>query len=297
MPKILADLIRSAVAGTDPEFRQKVVAEGATAGLWDLWEGLEALAQLYPQKPARTLARAAERLVEKAARRRPPLTRRCRWDERPQAPSSRFVRAVSLDPVLDWTLPDGATRTLQLVLSLAGGIGKPLQTLTCSIARQVGRTARTIRNHWIALEAAGWITRTLDRRTNIITVTVTEAARPPEVRSENPAPWPQPPQPKPLPNKPGWWKRYRQSREAVADVGRKFASGIKKPQESKNLTVPAPASILPNRNAVAASEDDLLAKRRQQMESRARIAGSERFGRPAYGSGSASRFVLAGLGA
>lgn len=77
-----------------------MVAEGATAGLWDLIDGLQALAQFYPPHAAR-MAAAAESVVRQAERRRPPLTRRRLWDERPQAPSGRFVRAVSLDPVLD----------------------------------------------------------------------------------------------------------------------------------------------------------------------------------------------------
>ena len=74
----------------------------------------------------------------------PPRTRLVRWDERPKTPCGRFVRAMNLDPVLDWSLCDGAVRCLQLVLSLAGGAGRPFVTLTSSIARQLGRTARTV---------------------------------------------------------------------------------------------------------------------------------------------------------
>lgn len=288
---MLVQRIRAAVDGVDPDFRQKVVAEGAQAGLWDLWQGLEALQALYPARPVRRQLTAAD-LVAKAERRhrRPPLTRRRRWDERPQAPSGRFVRAVSLDPVLDWTLGDGPLRTLQLVLSLAGGVGRPLVTLSCSIARAIGRTTRTVQNHWRALVDAGWIMRSFDRRTGLVTITVTEAARTPESRSENPAPWPQEPQPKAI-NAPGWWHRLKARRErearraVIAEPGAKFPAHIKTPQNLKPESVRAPAPIFANRNVVAAGGDSLLSKRVRQMASRAHHEAQERFGRPVSGIG------------
>jgi hypothetical protein len=91
------------------------------------------------------------------------------------------VWATNLDPVLDWSLCDGAVRCLQLVLSLAGGAGRPFVTLTSSIARQLGRTARTVQNYWNQL--AG--------KTGL--VTVTKAVEPPP---EKPAIWPRLPSPK-----------------------------------------------------------------------------------------------------
>jgi hypothetical protein len=99
----------------------------------------------------------------------PPRTRLVRWDERPETPSGRFVRAMNLDPVLDWSLCDGAVRCLRLILSLAGGAGRPFVTLTSSIACQLGCTARTVQNHWNQLADSGVIKRSFDRKTGLVT--------------------------------------------------------------------------------------------------------------------------------
>jgi hypothetical protein len=101
---------------------------------------------------------------------------------------------MSLDPTLDWSISDGAARTLALVVSLAGGAGRSLVTLTCSIAKQLGRTARTIQNHWNAVVDAGYITRTTDRRSGLVTITVTDLVKPPPM-PEHPKQWPRLPQP------------------------------------------------------------------------------------------------------
>src|SRR3954454_3381236 len=130
----------------------------------------------------------------------PPRTRLNRWDERPETPSGRWVGQMSLDPVVDWTLSDGAARCLQLVVSLAGGAGRSLVTLTCSIAKQLGRTPRTVQNYWKALVEAGFIERTFDRRSGFVTITVTDLVKPPPM-PEKPKPWPRLPSPK------AGWKR------------------------------------------------------------------------------------------
>jgi hypothetical protein len=147
-------------------------------------------------KPSATWSRprpaAHRRSLACGFRRAPGLAR---WEERPETPCGRFVRAMNLDPVLDWSLCDGAVRCLQLVLSLAGGAGRPFATLTSSIAKQLGRTARTVQNYWNELADSGVIKRTFDRKTGMVTVTATTAVAPPAA-PEKPAVWPRLPSPK-----------------------------------------------------------------------------------------------------
>jgi hypothetical protein len=205
--------IRAAVAGYPREYWPKIVAVGAQGGAWDVWEGLEALRDLEAPTPCGAPPQPRLRL--------PPRTRLVRWEERPETPCGRFVRAMNLDPVLDWSLCDGAVRCLQLVLSLAGGAGRPFVTLTSSIAKQLGRTARTVQNYWNQLAGSGVIKRTFDRKTGLVTVTVTKAVEPPPA-PEKPAIWPRLPSPK------GVFRRALRG-------GAKFASHIKTKVEEKRL--------------------------------------------------------------
>jgi hypothetical protein len=211
---MLIDAIRASVAGYSREFWPKIAAVGAQGGAWDLWEGLEALRNLEEPTPCGTPP-------PQGRQRLPPRTRLVRWDERPAAPCGRFVRAMNLDPVLDWSLCDGAVRCLQLVLSFAGGAGRPFVPLTSSIARQLGRTARTVQNYWNELAASGVIERTFDRRTGMVTVTVTKAVVPPPA-PEKPAVWPRLPSPKVV---------FRRALRG----GAKIAADIKAKLEEKRL--------------------------------------------------------------
>ena len=201
----LKDRIRVAVAGTAREFWPQVVATRAQAGAWELCAALTALRELQEPTPCGAPPPMRWRL--------PPRTRLARWEERPETPSGRFVQAISLDPVLDWSLTDGAVRCLQLVMSLAGGVGRAFVTLTSSIAKQLGRTARTVQNYWHELADSGLVEHSFDRRTGLVTVAVTKAAEPPPL-SEKPKPWPRLPSPK------AGWKR-------VSRGGAKFAAHIK----------------------------------------------------------------------
>jgi hypothetical protein len=204
MPTLL-DRIRAAIAGTPREFWPKTVATHAQAGAWDLIEALTALRELQEPTPCGAPPQQRWRL--------PPRTRATRWDERPALPSGRWTDRMSLDATLDWGVSDGAARTLALVVSLAGGAGRTLVTLTCSIARQLGRTARTVQNHWNALVAAGYITRATDRRSGLSTITVTDLVKPPPM-PEKPKQWPR------LPRPLAGWRR-------VAKGGAKLAAQIK----------------------------------------------------------------------
>lgn len=185
MPTLI-DRIRAAIAGTPREFWPKVVATYAQAGAWELCEALTTLRELQDPTPCGAPPQARWRL--------PPRTRSNRWEERPTLPCGRWIDRINLDPIVDWTLSDGAARTLALVVSLAGGAGRAVVTLTCSIARQLGRTTRTIQNHWNLLAAAGYITRSTDRRSGLVTIVVTDLVRPPPM-PEKPKQWPRLPNP------------------------------------------------------------------------------------------------------
>jgi hypothetical protein len=219
----LIERILTATAGTPREFWPKVIAQQAQGGAWDLFDALAALTAHETREdtptPCGTPRQARWRL--------PPRTRLDRWGERPEAPTGRWVDQVSLDPVVDWTISDGAMRCLNLVMSLAGGTGRAFITLTSSIAKQLGRTARTVQNYWIALAEAGYIERSFDRRSGLVTVTVTDLVKPPPL-PEKPKPWPR------LPNPKAGWKR-------IAREGAKFVAHIKaKASES----VPLEESVL-----------------------------------------------------
>ena len=183
----LRDRVLFVIAGKDPEFWPREIAIAARQGTFDL---IEALTELN------TVQRPAVAPAPACTVRRIPRIRQQQWDDRPETPTGRFVRPLSLDPVLDWNLSDGATRCLQLVMSLAGGAGKVFVTLTCSVARQLGRTTRTVQNYWNDLTAAGYLLRSFDRKTGLVSVTVTDAAAPVARVGDQPADnWPKPPAP------------------------------------------------------------------------------------------------------
>jgi hypothetical protein len=203
MPTLI-DRIRAAIAGTAREFWPQVVATQARAGEWDAIEALTALRELQEPPAAPPQPQTTFRL--------PPRTRLDRWDERPETPSGRFVRAMSLDPVLDWSISDGAARCLVVVMSLAGGTGRALVTLTSSIAKQIGRTARSVQNYYRELVDSGWLEHSFNRKTGLVTLTVTKAAEPPPM-PEKPKAWPRLPSPKA-----GWGRVSRGGAKLAAHI-------------------------------------------------------------------------------
>lgn len=88
-----------------------------------------------------------------------------------------FVPKMSLDAVLDGKVRDGAKTCLALLLSKAGK-AKSLITYTSSIATQLGRTARTVRNYFIELEQAGLIRRQPGKSPNTVEIIFADACRP-----------------------------------------------------------------------------------------------------------------------
>jgi DNA-binding transcriptional regulator YhcF (GntR family) len=96
--------------------------------------------------------------------------------------SDRIVLTMSLDPALDRGICGNAHKTLSLIRSLAGH-GRRLVTLTCSLARQLGRCTNTVRNHYRELEEAGYLWWQSDRRTGLATLYVREAVEAPSRRA------------------------------------------------------------------------------------------------------------------
>lgn len=145
---------------------RRVVYMGLDEGLWG-WEAVEAW--------------ETNQSVLAESRRKPKngvyLTRGRRSVPRPIRTEGMFVPKMSLDAVCSFKISDGAKACLAVLMSLAGKAAS-FVTHTVSIARRMGRTARTVRNHFIALEAAGLILRTAGSDPNSVRITITEVCRP-----------------------------------------------------------------------------------------------------------------------
>jgi hypothetical protein len=94
----------------------------------------------------------------------------------------QIVLTCSLTPFLDDTICPGAVRALALCRALAGH-RRTFQTLTCSLARQLGRCTNTVRNYRDQLVEAGYIWWTTNQRTGIATIFIRGAVEPPSRRA------------------------------------------------------------------------------------------------------------------
>lgn len=171
MTTTMPEAARAAIRGLPHDAAWKVLAAGLGAGRWG-WEVFEAHSArtLTPEPPPQRP-------------RLPAKTRLRRWDERPTVPSNRFVQKRSLDPTLDWEVNDGAFRCLDLLIALAGKAGE-VTTFTSSLAKQLGRTTRTVQNYYRALVAAGYIEHSFDRSTGRVHIRLTARCRPPAFPTE-----------------------------------------------------------------------------------------------------------------
>lgn len=91
--------------------------------------------------------------------------------------SDQFVPKLALDVVCHRSLPDGAKACLAALLSLAGKKDRVV-TYTSSIASLLGRTPRTVRNYFIALEECGLIKRRPGKTANAVDITIMPSVRP-----------------------------------------------------------------------------------------------------------------------
>lgn len=147
---------------------RRVVYMGLEENLWgwddvEAWETNEAVLR--------------ESRLKSSPRKGVYLTRGRRTSPRMPKTEGLFVPKMSLDAMCSFKISDGAKACLALLMSIAGR-ESTFTTYTCSIASRMGRTARTVRNHFIALEEAGLIVRTPGGKPNTVRITITEMCRP-----------------------------------------------------------------------------------------------------------------------
>jgi hypothetical protein len=146
---------------------RQVIYKGLAENLWseedvEAWENNQA-----------TLSEARHRPAPRGVY----LTRGRRTRPKKPRTEGMFVPKMSLDAVCSFQISDGAKTCLAIILSLAGK-SNTVTTYTASIAKRMGRTPRTVRNHFIALEAAGLIVRTPGRDPNTVKITINSICRP-----------------------------------------------------------------------------------------------------------------------
>jgi predicted transcriptional regulator len=91
--------------------------------------------------------------------------------------SDQFVPKMAMDVVCHRDLPDGAKACLAVLLGLAGKKDEII-TFTSSIATMLGRTARTVRNYFIALEECGLIERKAGSSPNTVHIKIKPLVKP-----------------------------------------------------------------------------------------------------------------------
>jgi len=163
MDTLMPVAAKAAIRGMSVEHAWQRLANGQRSGEWG-WDALEAFHH------------SIKAVKPEPKPKMPPKTRLRRWDDRPKVPTERFITRRSVDATIDWEIPDGAYRCLDLILSLAGG--RALTTYTSSLAKQLGRTTRTVQNYYRALVSAGYVIHAFDRRTGVVTLTPTARCRP-----------------------------------------------------------------------------------------------------------------------
>ena len=95
---------------------------------------------------------------------------------------TRILLTCSLTPFLDDAICPGAVRFLALARSLAGH-RRMFETLTSSLATQLGRCTNTIRNYREQLVEAGYLWWSTNRITGITTIFIRGAVEPPSRRA------------------------------------------------------------------------------------------------------------------
>lgn len=186
---VIARFVRAADSGRDPRFAKtrpvplrmreaieaepgmpprQVIYRGLEAGLWT-WKDVEIF-----EANAAALSKARTKPEARGVY----LTRSRRKRRRPPDTGGQFVPRMSLDAVCDGRICDGAKACLALILARAGK-ADTLVTYTSSLATQLGRTPRTVRNHFRQLEEAGLILREAGtRHPNTVKITLLPACRP-----------------------------------------------------------------------------------------------------------------------
>lgn len=164
LPLTMVQAIR---ANPDKPPRQIVYA-GVVQGLWT-----EKDAENFEENEVAI----SERRKKAKAKRGVYMTRSRRPVARQRVDDGRFVPKVNLAAISRDGLCDGARQCLMLIMSLAGK-NDELTTYTSSLATEMKRTTRTIRNYFVQLEEAGLISRRPGRQFNTVHITLSPDCRP-----------------------------------------------------------------------------------------------------------------------
>jgi hypothetical protein len=138
------------------------------------------------------------------------------------------VPSISFAPVVDFRLSDGCLRFLAFLRARIGR-GECWRVLTGSIAKQLGRTRRTILNYIHEAMPAGFLISEFDRRTGITTLRLTEQMEPPPPKppQADRVPWPREPKPA------LWWPKAAAA--ALRRGGAKLSAAINREGKEKRL--------------------------------------------------------------
>jgi hypothetical protein len=105
------------------------------------------------------------------------LTRKRRVRRALAKVSEQYVPKMAMDVICHRDLPDGAKACLAVLLGLAGKKDE-IVTFTSSLATMLGRTPRTVRNYFIALEECGLIERRAGSSPNTVHIRIKPISKP-----------------------------------------------------------------------------------------------------------------------
>ncbi|MFL5285496.1 MAG: hypothetical protein ACJ8AW_32100 [Rhodopila sp.] len=204
------------LSGRDREFWPRDLVTAAEEGRWTIEEALAYLHELNTRPVVEEAAQSETALSRPRPRRRALL-----WGGAASAPepTNCYVPAISFAPVVDFRLSDGCLRFLAFLRARIGR-GERWRVLTGSIAKQLGRTRRTILNYIHEAVPAGLLISEFDRRTGITTLRLTEQMEPPPPKppQADRTPWPREPKPA------LWWPKAAMA--ALRKGGGKLSAAI-----------------------------------------------------------------------
>src|SRR5215217_5223188 len=213
------------LSGCDREFWPRELIVAAHTGQWSTEDALTYLHELNTSQEG-----AAPPQPEKALPCPRPRRRASLWGGTAPVPdpSACYVPSISFAPVVDFRLTDGCLRFLAFLRARIGR-GECWRVLTGSIAKQLGRTRRTILNYIHEAVPAGLLISEFDRRTGITTLRLTERMEPPLPKppQADRAPWPREPRPA------LWWPKAAIA--ALRKGGGKLSAAINSGRKEKRL--------------------------------------------------------------
>jgi hypothetical protein len=213
------------LSGCDREFWARELIVAAQAGRWSVEDALAYLHELNTHQEE-----VAPPQLEKALPCPRPRRRAALWGGIASVPdpSACYVPSINFAPVVDFRLTDGCLRFLAFLRARIGR-SDSWRVLTGSIAKQLGRTRRTILNYIHEAVPAGFLISEFDRRTGITTLRLTAQMEPPppEPPRGDREPWPREPKPQ------LWW--HKAAASALRKGGAKVSSAINRPDEERRL--------------------------------------------------------------